>query len=264
MISTADIPPISLAELLVDSALQQRLERKYIVDVATLSELLARVRDTHRVLDIEGRRVFHYRTTYYDTPELVTLRAHLQQRRRRFKLRRRHYVESRTSVLEVKLKGARGMVIKRALPTVDRVDLLAHESAFFRTAVLEAYGHDLPVAALGPVLTMSCARLTLAARGGAERLTCDVEVDLDGARLVPDHAIVESKSLRGVAIADRVLRDLGARPADRCSKYCLGVAFARPDIHANDFARVLRYFEPVPGRAKPDHPLSAQEARHDA
>jgi hypothetical protein len=63
-------------------------------------------------------------------------------------------------------------------------------------------------------------------------------------RLAPDMAIVESKSRRGGAIAERELRALGARPEPACSKYCLGVGFTHPDVKSGDLRPLLsRHFQ---------------------
>jgi hypothetical protein len=40
-----------------------------------------------------------------------------------------------------------------------------------------------------------------------------------------------------------VLRELGARPVEACSKYCLGIGMTRPELPANPFRRLLdRWF----------------------
>ena len=58
-------------------------------------------------------------------------------------------------------------------------------------------------------------------------------------RLDAGMAIVESKSARGDALADRVLRELGHRAQPSCSKYCLGVALTRP-VAGNSLRPLLR------------------------
>ena len=96
---------------------------------------------------------------------------------------------------------------------------------------------------------MRFARITLAAPERCERLTCDVGLAFaapDGAtgRLRPGTAIVESKSRRGAALADGVLRSLGARPVSGCSKYALGIALTHPGVNANPYRPLLRrHFE---------------------
>ena len=95
-------------------------------------------------------------------------------------------------------------------------------------------------------------RVTLASLERGERLTADFDLAFTGGpggaggRLAEGAVIVESKSPRGVALADRVLRELGARPVEACSKYCLGIGMTRPGLPANPFRRLLsRWFVPT-------------------
>lgn len=91
-------------------------------------------------------------------------------------------------------------------------------------------------------LSVACRRLTVASPELLERLTCDVALELGGARLDPGYAIVESKSARGDATADRLLLELGVRHLGRCSKYCLGMALERPEVRANHFRPIMRRY----------------------
>lgn len=233
--------PIGLEALDATSALQTRVERKYLVALPVLEALLERLLPTHRALQIDGLREFGYRTTYYDTPDLRSLREHRQRRRRRYKFRRRHYLETDRAALEVKLRGTLGRTVKHALPSGLGPGLTDAERAFMAERVLEAYGRTVPSASLVPVLGVHARRITLVAPELGERFTCDVAVDLGGRSLRSGYAIVESKSRRGSAVADRVLRRLGERPV-ACSKYCLGIGFARPDVGTGDYRRLRTYF----------------------
>src|SRR5262245_59343609 len=94
--------PASLDEI---ADLQDRVDVKYVLPLATFETLLERLRNTHGVLEIAGRRRFAYRSTYFDTPELRVFRDHLQQRRLRYKCRSREYVDCDARFFEVKLKG---------------------------------------------------------------------------------------------------------------------------------------------------------------
>lgn len=58
--------------------------------------------------------------------------------------------------------------------------------------------------------------------------------------MADDTVIVETKSARGDAAADRVLRRLGARPEDALSKYCLGVGLTHADVRRNPLLPLLR------------------------
>jgi hypothetical protein len=234
--------PISLDALNARAALLSRVDRKYIVDFTTLDDLVDALRKHFLVLEIEQRRVFSYETVYFDCPELSAYHAHVQGRRRRFKLRSRRYVESGLHVFEIKLKGRGGRTDKRQL----RIDAAAHgaitdEGAAFADGILrEAYGHPLPDA-MAPALAMTYQRVTFAARDGSERLTWDFALDFGEASLSPRHAIVETKTPSGRGRADRALLDLGVRPVS-CSKYCAGIGLTRPGVRVNPWARLLRSY----------------------
>lgn len=261
---TADAPPaaiagmlraaraISLADLEREAALQTRVDRKYVVDWETLTAVLTALVPGHRVLEIAGRRWFAYETTYFDTERLTALRAHVQGRRRRFKVRTRRYLDSDAQLLEVKLKGRRGETIKRRLAydTAHPAAITDGGRAFLEAAVADAYP-DLGVPELRAVLRNRYRRITLA--GGAQRLTIDfgLAFELDGAwvpGLDPGHVIVESKSLRGTGAADRALRNLHVRPV-ACSKYCVGMSLTRPDVHAHAVVGPLRRWLPETAHA---------------
>lgn len=235
------LAPIGLDALNAHAALQDRLDVKYVVARAQLDELLARLATTHLALEIDGRRAFGYRTTYYDTADLLTFREHVQRRRRRFKCRKRCYVDSGRSIFEVKLKGARGRTVKHAMPSSPGSALTGAESAFLDARLREAYGRCSP-GELAPTLTAGCRRATIVAPQLGERLTCDVDLDFGGAQLDPGFAILECKSARGQSLADRALRDMGVRPVERCSKYLLGMALTTGGLRDNDLRPLLRRY----------------------
>jgi len=241
---------IGLEEVCASAALENRLDVKYIVSRDELGELARRLLPTHRVLEIDGLRSFAYRTTYFDTADLVTYREHVQGRRRRFKCRSREYVDSGLRAFEVKLKQGFGRTVKHRTELgegpLDHLDEPRLE--FLRMHLRAAYARELG-AELAPTLSMSYTRVTLVDTERCERLTCDLNLrftapDGSGGALAPDAAIVESKSLRGAATADRELRALGVRPIAGCSKYCLGVGLTYPRVKRNSFLPLLRrYFQ---------------------
>ncbi|MGH2988044.1 MAG: VTC domain-containing protein [Solirubrobacterales bacterium] len=241
--------PIALAALERVAELGDRMEVKYIVGVDQLEAMLCALVPSHRILEIDHRRIFRYSTTYYDTPDLLTFREHGSDRRRRFKTRRRRYLDTGREMLEVKLKGRRGCTVKHAVPYEGGDQLDAAALDFVRGILRAEYGRELPTP-LVPALSVDCRRITLVETERGERVTCDIAVALGDLRLAPGYAIVESKSTAARAAADRALRELGARPVKRCSKYCLGVALTRPAQRANDFLPLMRrFFGPGPGPA---------------
>lgn len=243
------LTPISLAELDATAALRQRIDVKYLVPAAALAALAGRLAETHQVLEIAGERRFTYHTTYFDTAGLLTAREHLQGRRRRFKCRRREYAESGLSSFEVKLKDGRGRTIKHRAPVEGAPQsgpLGGAALAFLGDRLREAYGREVP-APLHAGLRMTFERMTLVAPARGERLTCDTGLRFwapggAGGGLAAGYAIVESKSARGGALADRELRGLGIRPVAACSKYCLGVAMTDPGLRSNPLRPLLRRY----------------------
>jgi hypothetical protein len=229
--------------------LQTRVDRKYFVPAALFRRLIAELADELRVLEIGGRRTFGYESVYFDTPQLTTYRAHLQRRRQRFKARTRTYTDSGLCMFEVKLTGARGETVKQRVPhpVEDSAELTDGARAHLRTALGQAYHQDLPPG-MRPTLATTYRRTTFVSRTGESRLTCDVGlVCLNVRHEVRDtgtHVLVESKSSGRGSAPERILRELGVRPAS-VSKYCVGVAALHPDLPSNPWRQTLqRYFEP--------------------
>ena len=243
------LPGIGLAELEGSLALLARVDRKYFVPAERFARFAETVAGDLRALDIDGGRLFGYETTYLDSPDLVTYRAHLQGRRRRFKVRVRTYVDAGVTLLEVKLKGPRGETVKHRRPHPGPVGRTLDRDAHGFVAGCVAASYDLPVPwVLTPVLTTANRRATFASTTEDARLTCDVGLTCRAEdrllRMRDDHVLVETKSGPGAGRLDLALRSLGVRPVS-VSKYCVGVATLRPEMAGNPWHRVLRsYFHP--------------------
>ena len=106
------LPALTLDEVNQTAALQTRVDRKYIVQPHTWEAVLASLDSALTVLEIDGRRSFHYSSTYYDTPELDSYRDAARGRPRRFKVRTRRYLDSGTSAVEVKMRSLSGTTSK--------------------------------------------------------------------------------------------------------------------------------------------------------
>jgi VTC domain len=224
----AAFDPVSLEELDERAALLRRVDNKYAVERERFARLLERLRGDHQALEIDGRRVFEYCSTYFDTPELRCFTDHVEDRQPRFKARTRLYVDSDHCVFEVKLKREDGETDKRQVDyEVDDAERFTEEA---RECLVEALG-DIGLEApdqMDPTLLTRFHRTTLAAREGSERLTCDLGVRLshpdgEAAGLREDVILVETKSERGESPADRVLDELGLEPIS-LSKYRVGMS----------------------------------------
>lgn len=238
-----ELATVSLDDLAGVAQLRQRYDAKYVVAAGDLPRLIAAVSPRMRVLDVDGRRCTDYVSVYFDTPDLLTYREHVMGRRRRFKVRTRHYGDPDAALLELKLKGNRGQTVKYRWPhesRPDELDAVGHARA--AAALLEQYGTELP-RQLRPVISTAYRRTTLVDLDAGERLTIDEDLTIrsqDHERwLGRDVAVVEAKAtaLRGLGV--RALGQLGLRP-DRISKYCLAVAASYEDVRGNPWLPVLR------------------------
>lgn len=241
------LPEVDLRTLESNAALLTRVDRKYVVPVSTVERLVASLDDDWRSLDVAGTRLFGYTSTYFDTADLHTYRAHLQRRRRRFKVRVRRYVDSDSCMLEVKRKGLRGLTVKERTPhpVWGQRELGESGHAFVADVVR---GHAvLPSGPLNPVVTTCNRRATLASLSGQARLTVDTDLACGWGdahlALRAGFVLVESKADGLGSSVDRTLRALGERPVS-VSKYCIGVASLGLELPSNPWRRVARrYFE---------------------
>ena len=234
--------PVTLAEVLAEAPATDRVDRKYIVAREIAQEFVDRLPSEFRVLTINGRRSTGYASTYFDTDDLATCRAHIQQRRRRWKFRSRLYVEDQFCRLEVKARDGSGLTRKY----FHEIDPAAHGTIdlpgqdFLATQLVDL-GFD-GVSRLRPTLEATYRRSTLAAPALALRVTIDESVQCAGRGHVvevdPRFVIVETKGGVLVAGADRLLRELGQRPVS-FSKYAASLSLIDPRVPDNDVRRML-------------------------
>lgn len=247
----AALRPVELAEVLAHSTLQLRMDRKYIVPTRLMPDLLAEMADSYAALEIDGLRTFHYTSTYFDTPDLLTYRQHLQDRRRRFKIRTRTYLDSAECMFEVKMNGARDATDKRRMPydAAHRTEITPSAEDFLWETLLTSYRMN-PPSPLTPSATTSYRRTTLVQRHGTGRVTLDTDLICTHGdtrtKARDDLALIESKSPATDAPVDRLLRRMGHRPL-KLSKYCLAVAVLYPGTTANPWHRPLHRYFPNPG-----------------
>jgi hypothetical protein len=229
------------------AALMTRRDRKYVVPVEVFVDAVGSLELDVAVLAIGERVVHHYRSLYFDTASLDLYRLAATGRRRRYKVRRREYVDDGVHMLEVKTKDARGRTVKERSMTMRAIDgaaggQLTVDEASFVVEALRAAGIDSSPP-LRPSVETGYRRSTLIAATEGWRAT--VDRDLIGAsaggadvRLGCD-LVVETKSAGAPTALDRALWLRGVRPV-RLSKFAVATAITRPGLAANRWNRVLR------------------------
>jgi hypothetical protein len=244
------LPAIDLRTLDAGAALLTRVDRKYVVPVPTFERLVGELDDSWTSLEIDDRRLFGYSSVYFDTDDFVTYRAHLQGRRRRYKVRVRRYVDSDDCMLEVKRKGMRGVTVKeRRAHAICQQTELGDEGQAFVQGCLRGHGDPGLSGDMGPVVVTGNRRATLASLSGHSRLTIDTDLacgwGATHAALRPGFVVLESKVEGHGSQVDRLLRAFGVRPVP-ISKYCVGVASLGLDLPSNPWRRTMRSYFDIP------------------
>nr|WP_315266344.1 polyphosphate polymerase domain-containing protein [Microbacterium lemovicicum] len=236
---------IDLERLIADAALQTRVDRKYVLTRDAAARVVASLDARTLILDTAGARSFRYESVYFDTPDLLSFRMAAQPRRRRFKLRTRTYLDSRTAFLELKTRGARSATVKDRVeyPASDR-RRLTEMARDYAAEGLESIGVGGRRADdLGVRLTTRYRRATFVSADRAARATVDVDLEWDdvaGPVLTTPHLVIlETKSPAAASDVDRVLWRAGHRPVS-ISKYATGMAALHPHLPRNKWARLLR------------------------
>ncbi len=92
--------------------LMNRVDSKFLLPISFLPDLLMQLKVHYSVLEINNDRVSNYSNQYFDTPDLTFYHNHHNGKLNRFKVRRRHYLDTDTQFLEVKLKNNQKRTIK--------------------------------------------------------------------------------------------------------------------------------------------------------
>ena len=255
-----DFGPIGLADLQAGAALLTRVDRKYVLPADVLPHLLRHLPAGTRVLEIDDRRRFGYRSDYLDTPGLDAYLGAARRRRRRFKVRVRTYLDNGDRFAEVKTRGPRGVTVKDRTP----IEFFDVDARRYVDLALAAAGVAACGGVLGPALSTRYDRSTLYLPGSGTRVTIDTDLSWslpDGSGIdLPGRVVVETKtalragsagSAAGSAAGevDRLLWRLGHRPC-AMSKYGTGMAALRADLPANRWLPVLRRHFPSPASAR--------------
>jgi len=274
--------PISLTELTAQAELLRRYDTKYLLHVNQLPELYVALSSMMSVLEHEGSRCVPYTTTYFDTADLRSYHDHLKGRRKRFKVRTRHYQSPQDGFLEIKIKKPRGQTQKvRWICDVTQTgDVLSHAEMSLINEALRAAFYDEVTDVYGHVLQTTFDRTTLFDAQSLERITIDTNLRAvlcgsaaDGVKATPtppsqsvdlgqhhaqsvdlgqhhaqsvdlgQHcAVIEIKSPVKLGHAHRVFSQMGIRPAT-ISKCCASLSALRPDLVGSPWKAALRQLQ---------------------
>lgn len=224
--------PVHLDDL-ENIRLMNRIDTKFLMTIDRLPSLLKYISSDYKILEIEGKREFLYKTYYFDTQEYLFYMAHITGKLVRHKVRFREYEINRKTFLEIKSKMHNNRTIKR------RIEADRH-TEFFDWKYSDFIKSHTQVDAVNliPVLSGTFKRITLAGDKTNERITIDHDLffsTMNGStQSLPYLAVVEVKT-EGFPKQTPVvssLRKMHIRP-HQFSKYCIGIALLRKDTRNN-------------------------------
>ena len=216
-------------EALKESPLiSNREDRKYIIPINRVDEVLLRCFDHYNILEIEGERIFDYSNTYYDTKELSMYHLHHRGKKNRCKVRKREYLKTNETFFEVKINNNKNKTIKH------RIQTQAFEDAIEKIKEFSFYDPSL----LHPVLNISYKRITLMHKNLLEKITLDLAMKCkaDGNQVSFEQIVfAEVKTINSHEIEFcNIMKNLIIRGGS-LSKYCLGIICLFIDVKHNNF-----------------------------
>tara|TARA_B100000780_G_scaffold186516_1_gene130987 strand:- start:3401 stop:4114 length:714 start_codon:yes stop_codon:yes gene_type:complete len=149
-----------------------RREEKFLIPNDWCDPISKTLDKEYKVLEINGNRKFEYANLYFDTPDNICLNDHIRERKVKYKIRIRSYVNSNICFLEIKEKNVHGRSVKiRVKRTSEKWDspLTDSEKLFLSERV--PFASDL-----GPVLYIRYSRFTIAHLDRGERITFDTNL----------------------------------------------------------------------------------------
>lgn len=212
--------PITLGEM--DSVkLMDRTDTKYTFRLELLPAFMATMKESYRVLDVNGHRISRYESLYFDTKDFALYKHHLKGKLNRYKIRFRTYVESNLHFFEIKFKNNKGRTIKNRIEhqyTENKIDETA-EQFLIKNSPIDP-------GSLEHKFNVGFSRITFVNRFAPERVTIDMKLTFSNPN--------DSKQMENLVIAEvkqanpfvsafvRTMKDHHIRQG-ALSKYCYGV-----------------------------------------
>ncbi len=224
--------------------LMNRTDTKYWFHAGQVNHLLNSIKEDYFILHIDNLSVQSYSSTYFDTSDNIMYSQHHNGKLNRFKVRRRSYLSSGLSFLEVKIKNNKGKTKKKRIGSeFGRMEFTAQELEFLIKHI------PFECTDLHPSLRNQFSRITLVNKNFRERCTIDLDLQFQFENKftsMDNLAIVELKSDGRDSISPVMLslRDLRIKSSG-FSKYCVGRSIIDPDLKRNNFKRKIRSIEKV-------------------
>jgi hypothetical protein len=216
--------PVGLDEM-DNVRLMDRIDTKFVLSITKMPEMLLRLDGAYMALEINGSKVFSYKTTYLDTVDYMFYNQHITGRIQREKVRYRNYENTGTTFLEVKKRTNKNRTVKWRIENDLTSDNLCDAKA---SQFIQEYVPQKSLL-LEPVLVNNFKRITLVSSEFNERVTIDYDLSFNDMKGnitgFPFLAIIELKR-KGFASRSpvgNILKEYSVHPTG-FSKYCIGTS----------------------------------------
>jgi hypothetical protein len=217
-------------------SLMKRVDTKFILKESQLLEVLSKLYDDYKILQIDQERLMKYSTLYFDSKNKKCFKDHHNGKLNRYKIRMRKYLVSDICFLEIKKKNNLGVTNKIRRQIKDFETDLTLESKEF---ISDSNINNL---LLEPSLYNNFSRMTLVNKNESERITIDVDLSFRFGvdekkfdKLVVVEIKQEGKRLN--TTINRALKSMSILPTN-FSKYCIGISNIIDDIKSNRFKEI--------------------------
>ncbi len=237
---------ISLGEM--DSVqLLNRVDRKYIIPLNRLPDVLERMKKDYTVLEIDGCRNFNYNTIYYDTCDYQFYKDHHNGLVNRVKVRCREYKESKLTFFEIKRKS-KGYRTDKYRQLIQGAPFEMNDACYKK--IREQYSKH-PLQELKVALHNRFSRITLVNNRRTERCTIDFGLCFasdESSEMIPvnDIAVIEVKQSKAYILSPivQLLKQMHFYPSN-ISKYVLGLILTNDAIKQNAFKSLLHKIDKI-------------------
>ena len=217
-------------------SLMKRVDTKFILKESQLLEVLSKLYDDYKILEIDQERLMKYSTLYFDSENKKCFKDHHNGKLNRYKIRMRKYLVSDICFLEIKKKNNLGITNKIRRQIKDFETNLTSESKDFITK------SNINNLLLEPSLYNNFSRMTLVNKNESERITIDVDLSFSFGtdekkfdKLVVVEIKQEGKRLN--TTINRALKSMSILPTN-FNKYCIGISNIIDDIKSNRFKEI--------------------------
>jgi len=229
----SEFQPISLQEM--DAVtLMNRLDFKYAFNIRRLPSILSVLSENYKVLEIDGIRGSHYKSTYFDTDDLSMYYDHHNGKPVRYKIRRREYVDSGLNFMEIKQKSSQGKTHKvRIMKHKGELNFTEKTASFIESQC------PFESTELSPQLENYFIRYTLVHKTELERLTIDLNLTFssESKECTLPYLVIAEVKREGDPLKStfmNLMRNMSIRQSGM-SKYCVGTVLLNSQIKYNRF-----------------------------